>query len=99
MTDDQARRASSAQQREAVDAATSEHLLDGSLRDAHGEIQLDPDLGDDRSRDAEPDPQVAERHRCDAASAEAGDEQAADETLGTIEHQGRSPDATTGRAR
>ena len=52
-------------ERRAVDAATSERLDDGVLRDAHGEIGPDPYADDERDASAE----VIEDHRRQAREA------------------------------
>lgn len=52
----------------------SERILDGSLRDAHGEIDMDPDATD-----------AAAQHRDHADAVEAPTGPASDETLGTTE--------------
>ncbi len=75
----------------AVDNATSDHLLDGSLRDAHGEVSPDPEL--DGSGNGEPDPRVTAAHRHQADAVEEGDRQATGGALGETDTDGPSGEA------
>ena len=71
----------------AVDNATGEHLIDGSVHDVHAEISPDPEL--DGSRSGDPDPTVTDAHRDQVEAVEQGDRQA---TSGALGETADSPD-------